>query len=531
MRLLRASTVLVLSVCYLSSVFRFPEGTFLELGLGDWADPYFINFLLEHWHHSVWRLTDPSSPPMYYPARGTLGYSHGLVLYAPFYLLLRLFLDVFQSYTLTLFLVLEVGAVCLYLVLRKCLGLRFVESVLLTAFFVTSPNVTNGGTGVWSQTASVFLIPPILLVGFVSARMTTGRSRLVLAALAGLLTTLLFSQDFYTAQFALLSAALLLPVALLVGGERPHRERLTNLWRGNRPWIFAFALGGFIGGLAFLWIYLRAYLEHPVFPDDQLMNSLTARDPSSWRSALDVMRSLAAYESLRPFKLVAVAALLTWLPGLGVDRTTRLYGLWFVFIAVIVLLVPIRFNELSIWKMLFGWLPGFSVIRDPKRIIYVYELAVALAIGVLLARLPAKSLRRITLAPLLFLLIVTDWNRQVFDYLRPIAAYDRTVKGPIDIDASCQSFFIKGASAEYMSRSNHMWTLYGVDSMFIALNHSIPTLNGYSAWSPEGWELANPQEPTYPGRVAKWIERHSLRDVCELDIEARTMKLHTPTAR
>lgn len=111
MRLLRASTVLVLSVCYLSSVFRFPEGTFLELGLGDWADPYFINFLLEHWHHSVWRLTDPSSPPMYYPARGTLGYSHGLVLYAPFYLLLRLFLDVFQSYTLTLFLVLEVGAV------------------------------------------------------------------------------------------------------------------------------------------------------------------------------------------------------------------------------------------------------------------------------------------------------------------------------------------------------------------------------------------------------------------------------------
>jgi hypothetical protein len=61
--------------------------------------------------------------------------------------------------------------------------------------------------------------------------------------------------------------------------------------------------------------------------------------------------------------------------------------------------------------------------------------------------------------------------------------------------------------------------------MFIALQQGLPTLNGYSAWGPQGWELANPQEPTYPGRVREWIQRNNLKDVCELDIESRTMRI------
>jgi len=75
-----------------------------------------------------------------------------------------------------------------------------------------------------------------------------------------------------------------------------------------------------------------------------------------------------------------------------------------------------------------------------------------------------------------------------------------------------------------MSRSANKWALYGGDSMFIALRHGVPTLNGYSAWGPQDWDLANPQEPTYAEHVRDWIEKRNLRDVCELDIEARTMR-------
>ncbi len=102
------------------------------------------------------------------------------------------------------------------------------------------------------------------------------------------------------------------------------------------------------------------------------------------------------------------------------------------------------------------------------------------------------------------------------------------MEAPIDIDPACQSFFIKGASDAYMSRSDNMWALYAGDAMFISLKSGLPTLNGYSAWGPEGWALMNPQERDYLERVHRWIEMNHLKNVCELNIDARTMRLASP---
>ena len=48
MRALRGSVVLAVSLSYLSYVFGVFHETFWTAGLGDWIDPYFINYLLEH---------------------------------------------------------------------------------------------------------------------------------------------------------------------------------------------------------------------------------------------------------------------------------------------------------------------------------------------------------------------------------------------------------------------------------------------------------------------------------------------------
>jgi hypothetical protein len=594
-QLARASIVLALSAWYFARVFRLPDDTLLRSGLGDWIDPYFINFLLEHWHHSIWSLADATSPPMYFPARGTLGYSHALVLYVPFYMAVRPFLHPFQAYNVTLFLVLETGALCLYLIFRKFVGLGFVESLLLSAFFFSSPNVINGGTGVWSQRASVFLIPPVLLTALVSSGMVRGRLRLALGWVAGLVFSLLFTQDFYTAAFVVLVSTLFLAgalpiagapladdgrlppsaslwwlivaglslmwalavqlhpisrtaigpltfsasnptralfIAMLTGGWFVYRRsdltgRIISRWKRDGPYIQAIGLGAFIGCLVFLWIYLSAYREHRALPGDQLINSLTTLDVSR----LDFGRALGTYDNLRSFTLVLVVATLASAPWFHVEKKTRLQCLWFLFVSLIVLAIPLSFNNLSIWTIFFAQLPGYSLIRDPTRVIEIYELAAALLTALFLARLPRRSPLRITIALVVFLLLATNWNRNVFDFERPTSIYARWVEAPIDIDTSCRSFFVKGASDAYMSRSSHKWSLYAVDSMFISLNVSIPTLNGYSAWWPNGWGLANPQEPGYTEAVAQWIEGHHLRDVCELDIEARTMRPYAPASR
>ena len=510
--------VCLLSAYYVGSAFQLGRRTFWTRGLGDWIDPYFINFLLEHWYNSISTFSDPSSPPMFAPIRGTLGYSHGLVLYAPFYAALRPFFHPFQSYGLMLFIVMEIGIVSLYLVLRVAFRLSFVEALLLSAFFLTSRNIMNGLMGVWSQRGSVFLIPPILLLVFLSRRMSAVGPRAVLALLSGLLSTLLFTQDFYTGALAVLVALLgFLPLALIAGV--PVAAEL----RAGR-WPVPFAVGATGGALIFIWLYFPAYREHPAFSDDEVMSALVLRESFQWRRPVDLIRGLSAYDSVRTFVFVFVSAVLTWIPAFKMDKDTRRGTLCFLVFSLLVFVIPIRFGDFSIWTAVFRRVPGLDAIRDPKLIIYLYELAAVLATGVFLIRMPTRSGLRVSAALLLVLLLSAEPNRVVFDFLRPNETYARWIERPIEIDPACRSFFVTPASQAYARRLNADWTIYDADSMFVALNHSIPTLNGYSAWTPEGWHLGNPTDPDYAAEVARWIDRYELKGVCEFDIERRTMR-------
>jgi hypothetical protein len=590
----RATIVLVASLAYLAHIFQVFHERFWTSGMGDWMDPYFINALLEHWHHSLWTLSDPASPPMYFPARQTLGYSHGLVLYTPFYLPLRLFLHPFHAYTVALFAVLETGILCLYVLFRRFLNLSFVEALLMTAFFCTSQNVAGQATGVWSQRASVFLIPPILLIFLASRRRRGSRPGVLLAWLSGFLATLLFTQDFYTAQLGLLFVLLAVTIVLIesrrriaegigafwnsafrgerlaVGGAvllaiwslyvvvsggvavrvlgiaiRSHDWRrpavlalvcgAAFLWlrgaarvksdlRVPSPWLLALGTGAVMGGAIFLWIHLAAYTEHRGFPEEHLWNALAHRDPARVSNPLAFAKDLSAYDTARAFVLVFTVAILAWCPWFPIRTSTRLYSLGFLLVSVLVLLMPVRFNDFSIWRTLLEPLPGFGVIRDPKRIIHLYELSTVIAIGALLTTVPRPSLFRLLIGVVTFALLVIAPNRQVFEYARPIDVYDRWVAAPIEIDRSCRAFFITPASEEYSARSEHRWTLYSIDALFVSLRHSVPTLNGYSAWSPEGWGLFDPEEAVYAERARQWVDRHALNNVCELDVDARTMK-------
>ena len=395
----------------------------------------------------------------------------------------------------------------------------------------------NGGTGVWSQRASVFLIPPILLMGLASMRIGLEPARLAAAGLTGLLVSLLFTQDFYMGALALLVLTLFIAGALVLlrkpigeavvalrqtvgvverlqtlpapasrwwlftaiaavvfalgiaihpiermtiasmrfsatdpgrplglalftagwylfwhfrrldrtlGAESldgiapPLVKRVAAVWLRNRRHLMAFATGAFVGGVVFLWIYLPAYREHPSFPQDQLMSSLRPFQGSVFDG----------YESRRSFMLVFLAGFAVWIPWFGAPRQVRLGWLWVALVSILVLIIPLRFGDFSIWRTLLAPLPGLSVIRDPTRIIPIYELAVTLAAALTLLTFPRQSAFRLASVGLVLMLIVTDWNRQVFDFGRRNDEFERWVDSPVSIDPSCKSFFIKGASPQ-----------------------------------------------------------------------------------
>ena len=573
MKLFRASAVLALTLGYLSNAFQL-FGAFWTTGLGDWYDPYFINFLLEHWYLSAVHLTDPMSPPMFFPVAGTLGYSHGLILYVPFYVPIRLFLHPFQAYNASLFIVMATGVVCLYAIFRKFLRLTFAESLLLSAFFLASPNVMNSPIGHWSQRASVFLVPPILLAALASHSMTPGLRRVLSAVGVGLLSTLLYTQDFYTAHFVLLFAGLA-GIAWLVLARRAVAGSFMEFWRTERsvsaraaiviialvglwtallivsgggsihvlgltlssrdwrraavmvlagltylvwrrtphhPWLLPFVTGAFVGGCVFLSIYLSAYREHHEFPLEVITSKL-----QPFRG------DLRGYDSLGSFAVVLLLGVVGWIPRAGVKRGLRLLALTALSVSLLVLAIPFWFGNFSIWLAMRDLLPGFSAISDPMRIIYVYELAAALWVGWFLSRLRPNSILRVSAAVLVLILLVIRPNLVTLDFLRPRDTYARWVAAPVQKDPSCQVFFIKPASPAYGNRPNNAWSTYIMDAIWVALRHSIPTLNGYSAWDPPGYGIRNPHDRDYYKDVAAWIRLHSLRGVCVFDVEARTM--------
>jgi hypothetical protein len=48
------------------------------------------------------------------------------------------------------------------------------------------------------------------------------------------------------------------------------------------------------------------------------------------------------------------------------------------------------------------------------------------------------------------------------------------------------------------------------DAMLFAQLRGIPTLNGYSSWFPDGWALDEPASPGYPAAVRAWAERNHI---------------------
>jgi hypothetical protein len=580
--------VLVLSIGYFAYVFRIPSGEWLRMGLGDWIDPYFINSLLEDWRYSLGHFSSPASPPVFFPVRGTLGYSHSLVLYAPLYAIARVWLHPFTAYTVTLFAVIEFGTLCLYVIFRRFARLEFGEALMFTAVFATSGNIINGWTGVWAQRASIFLVPPILLLGLRSADLPRGSRRSVGLASSAALAMSLFTQDLYTGLLTALVAGLLLAGALLILQWPRLGVRITLLRRPRVPlslarrrgiwaslgvivvalvwaWVHAFnslagirfdihhrhpgralvvAVGGAIafevlrggtrdsvrisdptaasdfaalsagavaGLVAFVGMYAGAYTQHPGFPTEQLLEHLPPI-------------TLVPFDTGRSLFMVFVLGVAAWVPWLRLPRRVRLCSLWFVMVTLVVIAIPVRIGGIAVWKYVSDTVPGFAAIRDPRRIQYSFELAAALAIGLFGGQLPRASWSRRTVVAFVLIVVLVKWNTETFGYERPRDVFRRYVEAPIAIDPSCRSFFVRqAASTAYTSRSPNAWALYANDAAFIAARHSLPTLNGYSAWAPPDWHLFNPEDPNYLDAVAQWISLNRLEHVCVLDIERRTM--------
>ncbi len=485
-------------------------------------------YLADHWFQVLSGSAALRSPAFFFPQPFTLGYSEALFLLGlPHALFRSLGLDRFLSFEFSLIAVKAFGFASLYALARALNLSRFAASFAAALFTISNLYYFSL---VRPQLQSVAFVPFIAWL-LLRASRSQGRRAVLFSLAAGFSLAALYLTSFYIGWLASIAGAVLLVFLRLLAG-RPFSFQL----RAFAAFLASFALGL----VPFFWIYLPV-LRHtagrsiesslPNMP--ALLDTLNVGDtnffwgwlvsdiqnfflrpPSGveliqgWPPLTLALFLIAAFAALRavkrpssPAALLAAAALPTFLL------------LWLTFIRIT--------GRLSLWGLLIRLIPGASAIRAPGRVSFLLTILICLACAAALDRLAASGPRRALAAALLAaLLLLEQFNRfPVFALNRPAALADLARLPPVP--SACRSFFIYSPFVPA-----EVWPTIRlfVVAMEISQERRIPTLDGYSGWTPPDWDLNFAHDRGSAVRRARaWASAHGiLPGLCLLDLGANS---------
>ena len=505
---------------------------------GDAGDTRLIAFLLEHqWQaflgHAPW-----TSPPMFFPTLGTLGYADAFLLQGLLYWPLRAggcdVLTALQFSTLALN---ALNYIAMAWLLRRVLHLGALPAIagaLLFAF-----NSAKFNQFVHLQLQPLLLLPIVVaLLVSVAQRHATLTPRAVFLRLSAalLLLDLQLLSGVYVAWFFGFFGLLCLVFAGLFAQTRTW---LVAFLRTKLRPIVGAGLVFLLGLVPFLVLYIPVLRQAGwrSFGDAQGMIphwfSLFAMGDGNLLWAW-VEQTLPRFHE-QPFwweHRIGLGAVVTvaWLLVFArVLRTVRKWPLrahaapspgWPHVLAILTLavtafyLLGMTYFGHSPWWFAFHTVPGIKSIRAVSR----YVIVLTLPIGIVLAwSLDALQTRVRPIGQVVLLILVAVaaleqvGKREGFDKATENARL-QALAGKLPKD--CKAFYITSPQSAPSSNVSVQ-----IDAMFVAQLTGVPTLNGYSGQAPRDWDgLFFVRSADYPGHVQNWISTHNIAGpVCQLD--------------
>jgi hypothetical protein len=512
-------------------VFRGWLFTGFDRAFGDEEDGYLALAIIEHWRHAFAGEVHWTDPIIFFPERGTLGYTDAFFLLgAVDAALRRLGLDAFNAFMLVMAGLAATGFFGFRRLAIRHFGVPPAWAAIGAYLFAFS-NV-DAVKLIQVQAYCAMLLP--VLCDLALSAWNGVRRGPVLAGVAGSLYALLFLTAYQTSWFFacyLLLMALLYP---MVFGRQATAALLREMV-AKRAVMLGAAAGFAMGIVPFLMLYVPVFLSGRsrdfaevasnmplwrdllnVTPENGVWGALFERlgiagrpDRPIWEVELAFTPGVLAVFAVA---LAMAAVRLTRLPppkeggGSGSDRFVLLMGL-----AVVVFwLLQMDYFGVRPWRAIWGIVPGAKAIRYTFRSQLVANLFVCLIIARALAGL--ASHRAATLVLCGFLIV------EQINLVWPTTMSRRTALGWIDAvpapPPGCRAFYVvTHAGPPERSGPQHQ-----DDAMLFAQIRGIPTVNGYSSWFPDGWALDEPASPDYPAAVRAWAQRNHIEaDVCGLE--------------
>ena len=516
---------------------------------GNLGDSRLYVALLEHWVRVFQGLVPWHSPGFFHPVTGVLGYSDMLLgLALPHALFRMLGLSAVSAYQAVLLLMFLVGYACMVLFLRRGLGL----SPWLCVFGGLLFSVLNNRYLSYAHQQHLQFMAVLPLAGWAALAYARNENKaggagwLQLGVLL-LLTVLMANTSFYLAWFLgfyLLIGCLAATVWLWrrEGWGRlgqTARHTLRDLWP---QWL----LLGLATGLLmapFLWLYLPVQKHFGGRSVREAMQMLPGPfdfiniGPNNvfWQPLLEdwlaglAQRPYANELELGFAPLTLLFFLLVWINARksagggersGPDALWQPALWWMGGIVLICWLLLLKIGPHSLWWQVFLHFPGAAAVRAVNRFQLALSVPVVVVVALGLQRmLTGHSLTGSLGRPLrmglvvavgLILLAEQANTRQVANWRK--SDYTAIVEKIAPPPAQCQAFyFVRPIRNRHPIHQQ-------LDAMLIAQAIGLPTLHGYSGWSPKNWKLWHPNEDIYTAELAKWRTLHpQSRGWCALD--------------
>ena len=524
--------------------------------MGNNGDARFVVYLNEHWFqvfhgHGSWL-----NPQFFYPVKGLLGWSDTFFVYQIFYTPLRLVgCSPFLAMQLTVVLLSLAGVAGFYFLIRVGFGTgRVVASVFAAVGTFSNALWLHAGS---FQDDGVWLVPLVALLGLVAWR-SAGQGQTVKASVFGFacggLAILLFFSTYYVSYFSILAAF----VALVVAFAAFRQRFLTAVIKGLRRRLAAVAAAAVAFGIG-LWPFLLTYL--PAQNAEPKGNYSVAISYAGrlhdmvdlgagnvvWSSAIHSVlprTNYGAHELTYPptpitwvLAIGGAALCLRWLRSRRAARPEAARAAVVLAIsAVMVAFIPIHTQYFTPWAVIYH-LPGARAMRAIDRAEIVTNLVALLAAAAAITEIAAhvrSPARRVGSSPLalhlkglprlgllagalVVLLAVEQINTtdtsQVDRYTQSALL---SLVRPVPV--TCRSFYVVDSQDPTLSFFDSQ-----IDAMLISQKLSLPTINGYTAYNPTGWNLDGIGAGDYLPSVRGWADTHRVSTgLCQLDLAGMT---------
>jgi hypothetical protein len=521
--------------------FREQIGSGFRLLMGNDGDARLEVYLCEHWFKVLHGQASWLDPRFFWPLKGLLGWSDTFFVYQVFYAPLReVGADPFLAMQLTVIALSLVGFASFYALCRSAFAApRWVALAMAAVFCFSNALYWHAGS---YQLNGIYLAPLAALAGVSSWRAaSSGQTTraVVLGFSAGALAILLLFSTYYMGYFSLVAVVVLALVCLFGWRRRFLSAALAGI-RERWPAVVAAAVG-FAAGLGpFLATYLPTQRIRP--PDAYAIALAYGGGP---RALLDIgggnpiwTSALQTLTGTRPggFEQTYAPTPTLWLLGLGggiccaillsrgraLRRPAARCAVALALTAAVEAVLPLHLGSYSLWAVVHH-LPGASAMRAIGRAQIVTAALLTLAAAAALTEIFAQLLpggrrgpvpaARWALAALVLLAVAEQYNTTDASQLsRPAQlAFLASVRSA---PAGCRSFYVVDPSDPTQPFYESQ-----VDAMLVAQKLGLPTLNGYTAYSPPGWALERIGEPGYEEAALIWADSHSVaRGLCRLDL-------------